>query len=296
MIFIFTIVVLVIFSGYGGSGTVLISEIQLAGETARDEFIELFNPSPSPVNLSGWRLRKMTSSGRESNLLTKFPDITMPPFSFLLIAHKEYKGEVERDLNYSSSSYSVAANNTVLLYNSNGDIVDRVGMGDASDPEGSPTLNPDPGKSVERKLVVLRNGLCGPAMDTDDNGRDFILRDDPTPCNSLSPLPKPVRSLQILRKGNNVKLLWSVDIGAREFKWRVYRQDEGGDLTLLISSPLGGGRDRYEFSDFVPGNGRHEYLLEAMDPLGNLFRPVSVTGVSRHGMAITTWGAIRRHR
>lgn len=192
MVFLFIVAV---FIASGGSQTVLISEVQLAGENARDEFVELFNPSDSAVNLSGWRLRRKTSSGKESNLVTKFPDITMPPFSFLLIAHEEYKGEVKRDLGYSSAGYSVAANNTVLLYNSSGEVVDRVGMGDASDPEGSPAPSPDPKRSIERRLVVLKDNLCGPAMDTDDNGRDFILRDNPTPCNSLSSLPKPVLSL-----------------------------------------------------------------------------------------------------
>ena len=293
MIFILIVAALTI---SGRSQTVLISEIQLAGENARDEFVELFNPSDSPVNLAGWRLRRKTSSGKESNLVTKFPDIIMPPFTFLLIAHEDYRGEVKADLSYSSTSYSVAANNTVLLYNSDGEVVDRVGMGNASEPETSPTLNPDPGKSIERKLIVLKNGLCGPAMDTDDNNRDFILRDNPAPSNSSSSLPKPVKSFRTLQKGDSVNLFWTVDIGAREFKWRVYRQDEGGDLILLTPSPLGGGKDRYELSDFAPGNIRREYLIEAIDPLGNLFRPVSVTGVPRRGMAIITWGAIRRHR
>jgi hypothetical protein len=293
---IIIVVNLVTSSGYGGSRTVLISEIQLAGETARDEFVELFNPSDSPVNLTNWRLRKRTSSGRESNLVTRFPDITMPPFSFLLVTHREYKGEIEGDLRYSSSSYSVAADNTVLLYDPGGKIVDRVGMGKASDPEGNPAPNPDPGKSIERRLLVLKDGLCGPAMDSEDNERDFLLRDNPSPCNSRSSLPKPVISFEVFPGGRGVTLVWVVDPGAQGFKWRVYRRDEGGDTHLLTPVPLGDDRDLYEFSDITPGRTRYEYLLEAVDLLGNVFRPVSVTGVSWGRIAIVVWGAIRRYR
>ena len=53
---------------------VVISEVQIGGATANDEFIELYNPMGSPISLEGWYLTKKVSSGSENNLLSGFPD------------------------------------------------------------------------------------------------------------------------------------------------------------------------------------------------------------------------------
>jgi hypothetical protein len=152
---------------------IVINEIQVAGNTAKDEFIELYNPTGSEVNLTDWRFSKKTKSGNEYNLLTTFPDIAIPANGYLIVAHSDYTGTA--DLIYSTSQ-SLANDNTLILYSDAGEtIVDLVGWGEASVFEGSsPTPNPGSGESLARQ-----------GNDTDNNATDFII---------TFPTPKQVNS------------------------------------------------------------------------------------------------------
>lgn len=161
------------------SSTVVINEIQVAGQSTKDEFIEIYNPTSSNINLTGWRLSKKTKSGNEYNLLTSFPDVIIPAGGYLTVAHNEYTGSV--DLNYSTSQ-SLADNNTLILYSDSGDtIVDLVGWGEAAIYEGSgATINPEASKSLSRQN-----------SDTDNNIDDFIIQ-APTPgqANQQTTVPE----------------------------------------------------------------------------------------------------------
>ncbi|MEK7508902.1 MAG: lamin tail domain-containing protein, partial [Patescibacteria group bacterium] len=52
------------------AGHVVISQVQItggSGQTTRD-FIELYNPTETTLDLSGWKLRKKTKTGTESSV------------------------------------------------------------------------------------------------------------------------------------------------------------------------------------------------------------------------------------
>lgn len=164
------------------SSVVLISEV-LVGKTgaAEQEFVELYNQTSQDVNLTGFSLKKKTSSGSEGYLVStaKFKDVVLPAHGFLLVAHPTYQDKPV-DVVYPSASYGMAANNTVILYNG-AEVVDKVGYGTASDFEGQAAANPDAGKSLARKVVA------GVMQDTDNNAADFVLQDIPEPQNLTSP-------------------------------------------------------------------------------------------------------------
>lgn len=146
--------------------SIVISEIMTYGQTSKDEFVRLYNPTASAVDISGWKLKKKTSSGSESNLVSSFEDgTTIPANSEFLITHKtDYVGAESADATWSGSSYSIADNNTVLLYNNEEQLIDKVGFGEASDFEGEPTENPAKGASIQRQNN----------QDTDNNKNDFV--------------------------------------------------------------------------------------------------------------------------
>lgn len=156
------------------SNCIVINEIMLdrSGES-KHEFIELYNNSDNNIDLSNYSLKKKTQSGSESNLVSKskFMGI-IPAHGFFLIAHPDYEDELGADLAYSGSSYSIAKNNTVILYNPEEAAIDKVGLGEAGDFEGSAVANPENDQSVERKEL---------GIDTDNNLNDFILRNTPSP-------------------------------------------------------------------------------------------------------------------
>lgn len=175
---------------------ILINEIQIGGEAAKDEFIELYNPNSVDVDMSGFALKKKVFSeihpdGAESNLVSSanFSGTIAAHGYFLIVPHQnedgseKYTGSKIPNLHYSGRDYSITPNNVVLLYNNNATpvLLDKVGYGLASDFETAPAINPDNSKSIKRKLDPITNE----PQDTDDNSADFaifetpVLSDDP---------------------------------------------------------------------------------------------------------------------
>lgn len=153
---------------------IIINEIQPAG-SGTDEFIELFNPGDSDIVMDGYKLAKKTKTGSESALLSsaKFSG-TIQAHGYFLIAHPSVKDTISADLAYSSSSYYVSNDNTVLLYDNAGAIIDKIGFGSATDFETAPASNPNNEESLERKNFA----------DTENNSDDFSVNSLPSPKNS----------------------------------------------------------------------------------------------------------------
>ncbi len=156
---------------------VVISEIQLAGATASDEFVELYNPTDNTVDLTNWRLSKKTSTGTLSNLRTTMSG-TIPAHGYFLVTNPNYTGSVASDLAYSPTTSSIANDSTVILYSDAGiTVVDKVGMGTASDFETSAfASNPAASGSIRR------------ISETDNNAVDFELLTVSDPQNANSPI------------------------------------------------------------------------------------------------------------
>jgi len=184
------------------SDHVVISEIQTGKTNAStDEFVELYNPKNTDINLSNWKLTRKTSSGTESILISTISG-TIKSHGFFLLAHPTgYTGTASADQVYSENN-SITSNNTVLLYSNDGTIlVDKVGFGNAIDREETTETDPSAGTSRERRAngnstpaTMFIGGideLIGNGEDTDNNANDFVLRNVPQPQNSLS-IPEPV--------------------------------------------------------------------------------------------------------
>jgi len=159
------------------SGDILINEI-MTGQTGatKNEFIELYNSTENSIDLDGYKLKKKTKSGTQSNLVSssKFIGI-IPAQGYFLIAHPDYTNTISADLAYSGSSYSIANNNTIILYDPEDNIIDKVGYGEAADFENQATSNPEKDQSIERQPA---------GQDSDNNSVDFVIQTTPNPQNS----------------------------------------------------------------------------------------------------------------
>lgn len=182
---------------------VVISEIKVSGVSATDEFVELYNPTGSSVDLTDWRLTRKTATGSsQSNLVSSLTG-TIPAYGFYLITHPN--SVVAGDENYSASSNSISSSNVVYLYSDNGvTLVDKVGMGDADDFETAAALSPDADETIIRKAKPAStlasmfdeamDKLMGNGEDSDDNSFDFLLSTTPEPQSSSSPTEQLVVS------------------------------------------------------------------------------------------------------
>lgn len=183
---------------------VVISEVQIAGPNGTDdEFVELYNPTGSSVDLAGWRLTRKTSGGTQNTLVSNITG-TIPAHGYFLVAHSaSYSGATTADIQYSAASQNIAINNSVVLYSDAGTTqVDLVGMGSATASETASTVNPASGESVERKANSASDAtsmgtggtdeFAGNGEDTDNNASDFVSRLASQPQNSESAIEPPV--------------------------------------------------------------------------------------------------------
>jgi signal peptidase I len=182
---------------------VVISEIQIAGATADDEFVEIYNPTSLSINLSTLplKLHLISGTGTDANRVITFTNSTIPAHGFFLIGPSTgYTRSTTLDATYASSGTKIVNDGAVYISTSTADktgLIDLVGFGTASSSgrEGTALANPPANNSVERKafstsdVTSMTSGadaLKGNGYDSNNNASDFILRSVSQPQNSSS--------------------------------------------------------------------------------------------------------------
>ena len=133
----------------------VISAVQITGgegKTAQD-FIELFNPNPEPLNLNGYKIVKRSQFGATDVSVKSFStDVFIPPYSFYLWANSTFV-EIS-SLPNSTTSSTLADNNGIgLRFGSldSGLLVESLAWGETTNgftPTG--LMNPSAAQSITR--------------------------------------------------------------------------------------------------------------------------------------------------
>jgi len=173
---------------------IVISEFRTRGPSptaATNEFIEIYNPTSSTVNIENWTIRYSTSSGNTSNRFTFPSGSQLLPGQHFLLAHSPgYSGATTPDATYIAG---LGNDGGIAIVDSSGAVVDQVGMSSGSaykEPlDGTGVLSPltaDADQSYERKL----GGTFGSCQDTNNNFNDFSQITPGNPQNlSSTPIP-----------------------------------------------------------------------------------------------------------
>ncbi|HEY7954450.1 MAG TPA: lamin tail domain-containing protein [Polyangia bacterium] len=152
---------------------VVVNEIQTGGTTGSDEFIELYNPCPNAIDLTGSTVvYRAATSNTDDNTLAK-PTQSIAGGGYFLIAGMAYSGTAKADVTYTSGGLA-ATGGAVGLRAPGGALLDSVGWGSANNVfvEKATATNPAAGHSIAR----IPNG-----NDTNDNSADFSEKTSPTP-------------------------------------------------------------------------------------------------------------------
>jgi hypothetical protein len=172
---------------------VVISEFRTRGPNgAADEFVELYNPTSTPVNVSGWKILGSNSAGSTSARYTIPSGITLQSGQHYLIVGSAYSNILVPGDSGATLSSGITDDGGIALSLADGTtIVDQVGMSSGSAYKEGTVLQPRTGnidQSYERKL----GGTNGNCLDFGNNSFDFLYHDGSVgntsdPQNSSSP-------------------------------------------------------------------------------------------------------------
>ncbi len=150
----------------------VIAAVQIAGAVSTNDFVKIFNPTASAVDVSGWKLRKKSKSGTDYSLRV-FPNgSSVPSRGYFMWANSE-NGFGDSVAANATSTATLAADNSVALLDAKGTIIDAVAWGEGTGQyaEGvAYQTNPEVNQVLERK-----SALDGTLIDTDNNANDFFV-------------------------------------------------------------------------------------------------------------------------
>jgi hypothetical protein len=171
---------------HGTSSTIVIAEFRTRGPNGgNDEFIELYNLSSSPVDISGWEVKGSNSSGTVTTRATVTPGAVLNAGCHYLLTNSNpnggpYSGSVPGDQTY---GVGITDDGGIALTLPDGTVVDQVGMSSGSVfKEGTPLA---PLTANVNLAYARRPGDdAGNGQDTDNNQADFRLVSPSTPRNA----------------------------------------------------------------------------------------------------------------
>ncbi|HQP33961.1 MAG TPA: lamin tail domain-containing protein [Polyangiaceae bacterium] len=163
--------------GTGGASNpnchLVINEIMVgSSSSASDEFVEIYNPCSSPVDLSGWNLVYRSATGSSDIKLVDLSSLAIGAQGYLVLAGSEFSGNADQTW---TSGGLASAGGGVALRDSTDEAVDSIGYGSANNGLIEGGAAPE-APEYDSSLARTPNG-----NDTDNNASDFQVAASPTP-------------------------------------------------------------------------------------------------------------------
>ena len=166
--------VAVTLTGAGAVATpVVVSEFRFHGPAGgSDEFVEIYNNTDAPIDISGWMLMGSSNGSPTGTRATVPAGVTLPGRTHYLFVHTVYSGTVPGNASY---NIGISDNGGVALARADGTIVDQVGVQTTSGYREGTAIATQLSTSVDRGYERKPGGAAVTLQDTDDNATDFQL-------------------------------------------------------------------------------------------------------------------------
>ncbi len=151
---------------------VLIATVQIAGAAASNDFVKLYNPTASAIDMSGWKLHKKSQTGTDYSLKVFPAGSTIAAGQSFTWANSTGGFSDSIGANVSSTE-TLSADNSVALMDAAGNIVDAVAWGTGTGQYGEGTPYPT---SPGANQLLSRRSSDGVLVDTENNTNDFSLQ------------------------------------------------------------------------------------------------------------------------
>lgn len=226
------------------ANNVVIHEVCIGGATgsgANNEYVELFNPTGSAIDLSGWQLRRQRYNGDEYLYVNLTGSI--PAFGYYLVAGVDYPNDFDAQRTATTGHY--VNNEQAILRNMNETIVDAVAWGDLDTGvcifgEPLPEMNNNTHRVVTRRQPTPSN----------NNSLDFFPNNFPTPQRgnfNIPPQPEDTTTISIILFDETDfiadQVFFDTSFGQIVYERNCFRNRTGitaNDWTVITNSiPLG---------------------------------------------------------
>ncbi|MDO8240539.1 MAG: lamin tail domain-containing protein [Candidatus Moranbacteria bacterium] len=167
--------------------TIIISAVQTSGQTANDDFIELYNNTCADIELTNWKIKRRTASGSES-IIGSLKN-TIPGKGYFL--WKNISANSVGNPDYATTSYSLSDNYSIALFDSTNAQVDALTWGNNLLPFADTPYYPLNLKAFE---TILRNLSDETSIQLNyaPKNSSVLKTEELSSCTIEDPAPDPI--------------------------------------------------------------------------------------------------------
>jgi len=182
---------------------IVISEVAVNGYNSPvHEFVQLYNPTASAIDLSGWKIQYKPAIGgvwKNKTGPDGLPAANILPGAYFLIAGNKSYFYDYADYNHAAIWEFADGGGHVRLLDKNGAEADRLGYGNADEPEGEAQDDPRGNNQTYKRKAKADSAAAdmaeggydyalGNGYDSNNNRFDFVLSDMSLPRGYFEPL------------------------------------------------------------------------------------------------------------
>ncbi len=159
------------------SFAIIITEVQIEGERVDDDYIKLYNSSGEDVNISGYAIRKRSSTGSESSVRVVPQESIIKKEEYLIWASSRNDDFPEKAGAHISSKQYLSKNNSIAVINREGEVVDALSWGES---ENAYMVGEQFKENPEKGQTITRRKEDEYYVNTRNNTFDFYLYPPPS--------------------------------------------------------------------------------------------------------------------